>query len=76
MPALTLPGVLAATVFWDSAGTENDIGRAQGCTAGFNGIVRQLRRADRYPLPSDYFPNLADAIIAAGFLFERDALPN
>ena len=23
-----------------------------------------------------YFPDLADAIIAAGFLFERDALPN
>ena len=23
-----------------------------------------------------YFPPLADAIIAAGFLFERDALPN
>lgn len=23
-----------------------------------------------------YFPDLADAIIAAGFLFERDGLPN
>lgn len=23
-----------------------------------------------------YFPDLADAIIVAGFLFERDALPN
>ncbi|TPG16432.1 hypothetical protein EAH87_14465 [Sphingomonas koreensis] len=31
------------TMFWDAASTENDIGRAQGCTAGFNGIVRQLR---------------------------------
>ncbi len=31
-------------MFWDAAATENDIGRAQGCTAGFNGIVRQLRR--------------------------------
>lgn len=30
-------------MFWDAAATENDIGRAQGCTAGFNGIVRQLR---------------------------------
>lgn len=30
-------------MFWDAAGAENDIGRAQGCTAGFNGIVRQLR---------------------------------
>lgn len=30
-------------IFWDAAATENDIGRAQGCTAGFNGIVRQLR---------------------------------
>ena len=35
--------------FWSSAGVDNDIGRAQGCTAGFNGIVRQLRRAGRYP---------------------------
>lgn len=35
--------------FWSSAGADNDIGRAQGCTAGFNGIVRQLRRAGRYP---------------------------
>ena len=32
-------------MFWDSAATENAIGRAQGCTAGFNGIVRQLRSA-------------------------------
>ncbi len=30
-------------MFWDAAATENDIGRAQGCMAGFNGIVRQLR---------------------------------
>jgi hypothetical protein len=37
------------TMFWDAAAQENDIGRAQGCTASFNGIVRQLRRADRYP---------------------------
>lgn len=35
-------------LFWDSAGQENDIGRAQGVTAAFNGIVRQLRRAGRY----------------------------
>ena len=33
------------TLFWDAAQGENDIGRAQGCTAAFNGIVRQLRRA-------------------------------
>lgn len=39
--------------FWDSAGAENDLGRAQGCTAGFNGIVRQLRVAGRYPVASD-----------------------
>ena len=32
-------------MFWDAASAENDIGRAQGCTAGFNGIVRQLRLA-------------------------------
>jgi hypothetical protein len=30
-------------MFWDAAATENPIGRAQGCTAGFNGIMRQLR---------------------------------
>lgn len=34
-------------MFWDAAATENPIGRAQGCTAGFNGIVRQLRLAGR-----------------------------
>ncbi|MDR6116551.1 MULTISPECIES: hypothetical protein [unclassified Sphingomonas] len=32
-------------MFWSSAATEHDIGRAQGCTAAFAGIVRQLRRA-------------------------------
>lgn len=35
-------------MFWEAAATDNDIGRAQGCTAGFNGIVRQLRLAGRY----------------------------
>lgn len=35
-------------MFWEAAATDNDIGRAQGCTAGFNGIVRQLRIAGRY----------------------------
>jgi hypothetical protein len=35
-------------MFWDAAATDNEIGRAQGCTAGFNGIVRQLRLAGRY----------------------------
>lgn len=35
-------------MFWDAAATDNDIGREQGCTAGFNGIVRQLRLAGRY----------------------------
>lgn len=33
-------------LFWDAAGGDNDIGRAQGCTAAFNGIVRQLRMAE------------------------------
>lgn len=33
-------------LYWDAAGQENEIGRAQGCTAAFNGIVRQLRLAD------------------------------
>ena len=35
--------------FWDAADGPNEIGRAQGCTAAFNGIVRQLRAAGRYP---------------------------
>jgi len=35
-------------LYWDSAGQENDIGRAQGVTAAFNGIVRQLRTAGRW----------------------------
>jgi hypothetical protein len=35
-------------LYWDAAGQENDIGRAQGVTAAFNGIVRQLRRAGCY----------------------------
>ena len=33
------------TAFWESAGQANEIGRAQGVTAAFNGIVRQLRRS-------------------------------
>lgn len=36
------------TLYWDAAGQENEIGRAQGVTAAFNGIVRQLRRAGCY----------------------------
>ncbi|MDO6415376.1 hypothetical protein Q4F19_13365 [Sphingomonas sp. BIUV-7] len=35
-------------LFWDASKGENDIGRAQGCTAAFNGVVRQLRAAGRY----------------------------
>ena len=35
-------------LYWDAARQENEIGRAQGVTAAFNGIVRQLRRAGRY----------------------------
>lgn len=35
-------------LYWDAAGQENDIGRAQGVTAAFNGIVHQLRRAGCY----------------------------
>jgi hypothetical protein len=41
-------------LYWDAAGQENEIGRAQGVTAAFNGIIRQLRQAGRYeevPLP-------------------------
>lgn len=35
-------------LYWDAAKQNNEIGRAQGVTAAFNGIVRQLRRAGRY----------------------------
>lgn len=35
-------------LYWDAAKQENEIGRAQGVTAAFNGIVRQLRRAGKY----------------------------
>jgi hypothetical protein len=38
-------------LFWDAAAGDNDIGRAQGCTAAFNGVVRQLRIAGRYAAP-------------------------
>jgi len=35
-------------LYWDAASQANEIGRAQGVTAAFNGIVRQLRKAGRY----------------------------
>lgn len=35
-------------LFWDAASQDNEIGRAQGTTAAFNGIVRQLRLAGRH----------------------------
>lgn len=35
------------SLYWDAAGQENEIGRSQGVTAAFNGIVRQLRKAGR-----------------------------
>jgi hypothetical protein len=31
--------------FWDSFQQANEIGRSQGVTAAFNGIIRQLRRS-------------------------------
>jgi len=34
-------------MFWNSAGTDHDIGRAQGCTAALNGIIRQLEADPR-----------------------------
>ena len=36
------------TLFWDAAAQDNEIGRAQGVTAAFNGIIRQLRQAGCY----------------------------
>ncbi len=41
------------TTFWESAGQANEIGRAQGCTAAFNGIIRQLRRSGSWTDLSD-----------------------
>lgn len=35
-------------LFCDSSSGDNDIGRAQGTTAAFNGIIRQPRLAGRY----------------------------
>jgi hypothetical protein len=35
-------------LYWDAASQDNEIGRAQGVTAAFNGMVRQLRLAGRY----------------------------
>lgn len=35
-------------MFWEAAQQDHDIGRVQGCTASFNGIIRQLRMARRY----------------------------
>lgn len=35
-------------LYWDTGSQTNDIGRTQGLTAAFNGIVRQLRRAGFY----------------------------
>lgn len=35
-------------LYWDAACQDNEIGRAQGVTAAFNGIVRQLRLGGRY----------------------------
>ena len=49
LPAAALSGALAAgAVSGTLRRQENEIGRAQGVTAAFNGIVRQLRRAGRY----------------------------
>lgn len=32
-------------MFWDSASQDNDIGRSQGVTAAFNGMLRQLGKS-------------------------------
>lgn len=36
-------------MFWEGAQQDNEIGRSQGVTASFNGIVRQLRWPGAYP---------------------------
>jgi len=35
--------------FWDAAPGDNEIGRSQGTTAAYNGIVLQLKAAGRFP---------------------------
>jgi hypothetical protein len=39
-------------MFWDSASQDNDIGRSQGVTAAFNGIVRQLGKSGAWREPA------------------------
>jgi hypothetical protein len=48
MSAAALSEPWPLSLYWDAAAQENEIGRAQGVTAAFNGIVRQLRKAGRY----------------------------
>ena len=38
--------------FWDSAPQDNEIGRSQGVTAAFNGIVRQLGKSGAWREPA------------------------
>ena len=35
--------------FWEAVVQEGEFGRSQGCTAGLNGIIHQLRQAGKYP---------------------------
>ncbi len=35
-------------LYWNAAGQDNEVGQAQGVTAAFDAIVRQLRKAGRY----------------------------
>ena len=39
--------------FWDAAGTEQDIGRAQGTAASYRAVLVQLERAGMQPPPYD-----------------------
>jgi hypothetical protein len=51
---------------WESAGQPNEIGRAQGTTAGFNAIVRQLRKSGAYQdAANETRELLADAVAVA-----------
>jgi hypothetical protein len=43
-----LPERWPLELYWDAAAQENDIGRAQGVTAAFNSIVKQLRKVGWY----------------------------
>lgn len=53
------PELWPLVMFWDSASQDNDIGRSQGVTAAFNGIVRQLGKSGAWREPAPGRPPTA-----------------